>query len=85
MIVNGLTPTQSRMWEIIQDGRFHRSDEIHSCLSDELGDIANIKPHICLLRKKIPRGYLILAHRNGGGKVGYQLVRSINSANNGRT
>lgn len=77
-----MTPIEQKMFKLLSDGMFHTRTEVHSCLYDELGKLSNIKHHISTLRKKLPLGYLIVCVNRG--KLGYQMVRSISSANTGR-
>lgn len=78
-----LTTIQSRMLEILADGMPHTRQELHGCLNDELGALANIKPHIHLIRKKlIPIGETLICeivHR----RICYRHVRLLPSACSG--
>jgi hypothetical protein len=51
--VNGFTPTERRMLELLKDGKPHRREELHSCLQDDLADLSAIQPHISNIRKRI--------------------------------
>jgi hypothetical protein len=50
---NGFTPTQKAMLDVLSDGKRHTKEELHNCLPDELGPMANIKAHLTAIRKKI--------------------------------
>jgi DNA-binding response OmpR family regulator len=84
--VNGhLTRTERDMLRILSDGELHLREELHTCLTDELGDLKTIKFHIYNLRRKIPDGYLIVFQQHPQTrKYCYRLVRRIKSANTGR-
>lgn len=83
MTVDGLTPTETKIFQLLSDGMFHLRDEVRSCLSDELASFNAMALHITNLRKKLPNGYLVVCVRHRG-KSGYQMVRSIPSANDGK-
>lgn len=74
-----LTPIQQRMFALLSDGVLHTALELHGCLEDELGPVANIHAHITALRNKLrPAGVDILCQR---GKVSsFRLVRPTASS-----
>ena len=83
--MNGYTPTEFRILQLLRDGLPHRREEVHACLDDDLSALRSITPHLTRLRKKIqPAGQDILAVTTGRITF-YQQVRLLNSANDGRT
>ena len=83
-MINGFTPTQKRMLELLSDGLPHRREELHKCLEDDLSQLNAIQPHISRIRDKI-RGkgediICVYFERT----IGYQHVRVLYSANDGR-
>lgn len=80
----GLTPVQQKMLTILADGMPHTREELHSCLSDNLGDLSNIQPHLTGLRKHLRyKGEDIMCERQGM-KVYYRQVRLLASAYDGK-
>ncbi len=72
-----LTPTQQRMYAVLEDGYPHTPKELHACLDDELGPLTNIQPHLTLLRRKLaPLGQDVICRKNGTGPM-YRLVRTV--------
>ena len=49
----GFTPIESRIVEVLSDGLPHKKEELHAKLSDELGQLKNVRSHICNIRKKL--------------------------------
>lgn len=83
--MNGYTPTESRILELLSDGLPHKRCEVHKCLEDDLAQIEAIYPHVSRLRHKLqPKGQDILAVTTGRITY-YQQIRLLNSANDGRT
>lgn len=61
MSVNHFTPTERRILNVLADGLPHRREELHACLPDELGAVANVYMHVTNLRRKLAkRGEAIL-------------------------
>lgn len=50
-MASNYTPTQRRLLAVLKDGEPHTPQELHSCLVDDLGPVANVQPHITALRK----------------------------------
>ncbi len=75
-----LNSVQQRMLELLKDGREHRREELHSCLTDKLGSLTNICAHLSTIRKVLrPNGQEILceyAHRT----FCYRLVNLVGVA-----
>lgn len=83
--MNGYTPTEKRILDLLRDGRPHHRKEVHACLEDDLSDISAIYPHMTRLRNKLqPSGQDILAVTTGRTTY-YQQVVLLYSANDGRT
>ncbi len=78
-----ITPTQTRMLEVLADGLPHTRQELHKCLNDELSPLTAIHDPISKLRKVLrPIGQDIvceLAPNKGGIK--YRHVRLLGSTN----
>lgn len=72
-----LTPTQSRMLNILSDGLPHSREELHACLNDDLGELSNIQPHISLLRKSLRRHGQEIECVNRAGNWFYRHVRVL--------
>lgn len=69
-----LTPTEARMFKLLEAGRLRTREELFACLVDDMGDVKNIKVHLSSLRRKLqPHGYDVLCNRNG--VISYRLVR----------
>lgn len=84
MRVNGFTPTQARILQLLSDGRPHMREEIHECLDDDLAQLSAIKRHLSDMRKHLhPIGETI-ACVLWNGKICYQQFRLLPSANDGR-
>lgn len=73
------TPIESRMLEVLKDGKRHPRAELLACLEDELAPMTNIAPHIFRIRQKLaPIGQGVvceLYHR----ALFYRWVRFIGS------
>ncbi len=52
-MTNGFTRTEAAMLKVLEDGELHTREELHACLSDNLGSIGNIRPHLTSIRKKL--------------------------------
>lgn len=84
MAVNGLTNVQKKMLAILSDGLPHSRQELHACLSDDMGPLSNIQSHISGIRKVLrPKGQDILCEIFNR-TVHYRQVRLLASAINGR-
>ncbi len=81
MTANGktFTPTESRMLEVLSDGKVHLRKELFDCLwdNDPQASRSNVNRHISSIRTKIkPIGGLIvceLVRRN----IGYRHVKTL--------
>lgn len=51
--MEGLSPVQKRMFELLLDGESHSKEELHGCLHDELGPLENIRVHLSIIRQAI--------------------------------
>jgi hypothetical protein len=78
-----MTPTQTKILQILSDGMPHRFEELQQVLPDNLGNRQTLHNHLKLIRAKIrPRGediicQFILRQRQ------YRHVRLLHSANDG--
>ncbi len=74
----GLTNVQKKIMDVLSDGMAHLDEELLLCLSDDLGTMANVRPHLTDLRKKLrPRGRDIVCERYNGGNTYYRQVRHL--------
>lgn len=71
-----LTPTETKLLELLSDGQPHYHKELVKCLWDEMGGRNNVRQRIFHLRKKLPAGQAILCvyHRK---QFAYRLVSII--------
>lgn len=59
------TPIQTKMLEVLNDGKPHTKEELHACLNDDLAPINNIYPHVSAINAKLrPYEQLILWEGN---------------------
>lgn len=73
-----LNPTESRIFELLKDGKGHTAVEIHGCLRDEMQDLKNISFHITCMRKKLAKQNLaIVTDRTSGAVTTYRLARFL--------
>lgn len=80
------TPTEQRIFKILEDGMPHLREDLYPCIEDQLADMPVVlNVHIGRMRRKletIGQDILcILRHR----KIGYQQVRLLSSSVDGRT
>jgi hypothetical protein len=69
-----LTPTQRRVFLLLQDGQPHAPREIRTLLPEDLGSLVNVRQHLSRLRRKLrPAGQDIRFERLGL-QVAYRLV-----------
>lgn len=74
---SGLSLIQKRILGVLADGHGHRPEELHACLSQLQGPVANILPHLTYIRKRLRlRGEDVLS-QNIDGQTWYRLVRYI--------
>lgn len=48
-----LTPTEQRIWDVLSDGRPHRTHELVACLLDSQATPRNMRQHLSQIRAKI--------------------------------
>lgn len=83
--LNGFTPTQRAILQVLSDGLPHRREELHACLPDELGPQRNIRAHITAIRKILrPRGEDVVCEYGRFG-FGYRHVRLLANAYDGNS
>lgn len=79
MNLNTITQVQRDMLTILQDGRIHSVEELHTCLHDELQPIAHVQMHISSLRKLLrPNGLDVVCRV--GNPSSYVLMRRMAGA-----
>ncbi len=79
MVLNYLSPTQSRMLTVLADGQLHRKKELHDCLDDGLSAMNAIHAHITAMRKVLrPKGQDIIVQVYSGERL-YRLIRLLAS------
>lgn len=75
------TPTQRRILALLADGRPHPRQELLACLPDaELGSLATVRVHVCLLRRRLRASgedILCVLH---GSTLCYRQVRLLEAA-----
>ena len=75
-MTEGLTPTETRLYDILKDGYPHPSAQLHATLGDDLTDHSTLKVHLSNLRLKLQRhGRDISSKVNG--HTSYRLVRYL--------
>jgi hypothetical protein len=73
------TKVEKRILDVLSDGLPHRKEELHPCLSDELGPVTNAQRHISSIRKKIrPKGEDIVCELVAR-RINYRHVRLLRS------
>lgn len=77
MDLNGFTPTERRILDVLGDEERHTFEELWKCLNDEEAVRQTLSVHLSNLRQKLAgKGRNIISIRDSG--VGYfQLVRRI--------
>lgn len=82
--LEGFTPTQKRMLEVLADGAYHRREELHACLGDELSPISSIRVYLSNMRKLLrPQGETISCETRDGVTY-YRHARIVASPNDGQ-
>lgn len=73
MALNGFTPTQKKILALLDDGMGYTPDQIKGplCLNDPHMELATIKTHLSLLRKRLSVHGKDIMCRGGY----YQIVR----------
>lgn len=80
-----LTPTQQRIYDILQDGGEHTSAELVKCLDDEYTQASMVVNHVSALRRNLARyGLTIASVQIPGHPPSYKIVRRLPSAYDGR-
>lgn len=76
MIVEQLTPTEQRLYDILSDGLAHPAAQLFATLGDDMTDAVTLRMHISNLRAKLQRhGRDVVARQNG--HTSYRLVRYL--------
>lgn len=75
MTTNGLTPTLTRMLEMLSDEKPHNRFELQKCLRDEMTSVDTVKVHIATLRKKLRLERYDISCELLSGESYYRLVR----------
>jgi hypothetical protein len=75
--------TQRRIYEMLLDGMGHTVDELLTCFDDELTSRKSVRVQICMLRKKLPDGLVIVCVNGGPRKPAYHLFRRVSSSSQG--
>lgn len=76
------TAVETRILRLLSDGMPHTKEEVHSCLSDELGPLKNISVQLSNLRKKLrPMGQDVVCYFWKGTSVRYRQVILMPSNN----
>jgi hypothetical protein len=76
---NGYTATERRMLKVLADGKPHKAEQLRRCLSDDLGEVCNIAPHLSNLRRKLRRvGEEIICRKYGTANY-YMRVKLLYS------
>jgi hypothetical protein len=69
------TPTQRRILAVLADWQPHAREELHRCLNDDLGSLANLWAHVSNIRKALqPLGEDVVCVRHLG-VICYRKVR----------
>ena len=77
------TVTEQKILDVLSDGQPHSQEELHACLWDDQGSLANIRPHITHIRQKLrPLGQDIICEYIDRRRL-YRHVRLLHSANDG--
>jgi DNA-binding CsgD family transcriptional regulator len=76
-----LTPTQRKILSLLADGGAHAARELARLLPDDLGAVANVKPHLSRLRKTLRAKGEDIRCEIQGGAVRYRHVRADGSDN----
>jgi hypothetical protein len=74
--VDGWTPTQRRIINLLADGLPHARGELRRCLHDELGDESNVRFHIHRIRRQLPSHEAIVCEI-WRGRITYRHVRLL--------
>lgn len=83
--MNGYSPTQVKILQLLSDGKPHTREEIHALLIDELCQIEMVSVHISRIRKHLrPKGEEIICEL-ANRRIHYRHVRLLPSAYDGRT
>lgn len=85
--MDGFSITESKILNVLIDGRPHIPEEIMDHFGDGLAERRTLAVHICNIRKRLePRGETIVCVTKGRLRpIAYQWVRLLPSACDGRT
>lgn len=76
----GFSVTQTKILEVLSDGRVHTRQELAVCLPDDRAVDVTLRVHMHHIRKHLrPRGQDIVFVNNGPGIHGYMHVRLLAS------
>lgn len=75
--MNGWTPTEQRIWDLLKDGRSHHRDEVLACLGDTEADRNDLAQHLTRMRKRLrPKDKEIVCILRGYA-VHFRLVKTL--------
>lgn len=81
---NGWTPIQRAILEVLSDGQVHLRDKVHKrCCGPSSVDV--VRQHVKRINAKLPGGEKIATLALQSRQIGLQWVRTLASANDGRT
>jgi len=85
--VDGFSVTESKILNVLLDGKPHIPEEIMDSYGDGFTTRKNLAVHICHIRKRLePRGETIVCLSRGRVRsIAYQWVRLLPSACDGRS
>lgn len=72
-----LTPTESRIYTLLQDGEWHPKAELKALLSDDMAGPSALSVHMTNLRAKLPARLILLCVASGNRGFGYRLARHL--------
>ena len=75
-----MTPVQSRIWQLLQDGQEHSREDIHKCLWDDQSPISAVNYHITQLRTIAHRKGMGIVLRRRGDVTYYALTRYVSTS-----
>ena len=73
-ISDRFTPTQRRIYDVLQDGKFHTRDELHSCLPDDLSSNGSVRFHLSNVRKIVREFNMEIVCQIHGQMTHYRLI-----------
>lgn len=72
--VDGLTPTERRIYAVLGDRLPHSAEELRGCLEDDLAGPTALRFHLCNLRDKLERYGQTVASIRIGDDAKYQIM-----------